>query len=175
MSTDPSSRLGEIKARLENATPGPWQNRNPRIWGGQGLYDEVIAPGPVDCTTHCYGGTSQVELTETDAEFIAAAPVDVRWLLEHVEQQRAEVERWRGLHVDGCFQAVESLRHAVQQIGDAHDASMSEVAQLRRSRQIAIDLLNKHVDDIDLFVAVQIRAVLGAAGVGEQQGGQTDG
>jgi len=65
---------------------------------------------------------------------------DVGWLLEHVEQLQAEVERLSRLHADGCVQTIESLRHAVQQIGDAHDASMSEVAQLRRQRQVLLDL-----------------------------------
>src|SRR5882757_741496 len=92
-SPDPSSRLGEIRARSER---------------GSAWWLDPIS--------------------------------DARWLLEHVEQLQAEVERLSRLHADGCVQTIESLRHAVQQIGDAHDASMSEVAQLRRQRQVLLDL-----------------------------------
>jgi len=92
---DPSSRLGEIKARLENATPGPWQEI-----GTEWTDDGVMVSGYV-CYQSDVHQTQWSDITgdgvpAADAQFIAAAPADVGWLLEHVEQLQREVTRLNG-------------------------------------------------------------------------------
>lgn len=95
--------LEAIKERYEKATEGPWKRRGDWIDGGD--YDEVLAPRPVSCMTYCYGGSSQIEMEDADAEFIAAARSDVPALVAEVERLRealnsqreeiaAEVNRW---------------------------------------------------------------------------------
>ena len=66
-----SDRLDAIRARLEAATPGPWE-RNDQHTKQRGI------AGPLGlCATAWEDG---------DAEFIAHAPGDVAWLLARVEE-----------------------------------------------------------------------------------------
>ena len=66
-----ADRTDEIRARLEAATPGPWERNN------QHTKQRGIA-GPLGlCATAWEDG---------DAEFIAHAPDDVTWLLSRVEE-----------------------------------------------------------------------------------------
>lgn len=95
----PVDRLNEIRARLANATPGPW--RTEYVYGIDS--GDVFSPGEALPMATAFAFT--------DAEFIAAAPADVGWLLKHVEQLQAEIR---------------SLQHAVQKIGDAHEAPPPE-------------------------------------------------
>jgi hypothetical protein len=71
--------LAEIDRRTElarKATPGPWQveprRRGGWITAGEKGYDDVVAPGAVDCGFYCQGGSSVVEISAEDAAFIAA-------------------------------------------------------------------------------------------------------
>ena len=77
---------------LEGITDCPWVwERNP-LTGGEGAYDEVLEPGPVDCMSHCYGGTSTIKTDRAaDREFIAAARELVPALIERVKQLEAQL------------------------------------------------------------------------------------
>ena len=87
--------IERAKAALEGVTEGPWKwSRNcQRLEGGKDGYGEVIAPGPVDCMSHCYGGTSTIEFENEphDAEFIAAARTLVPELIAEIERVRARI------------------------------------------------------------------------------------
>lgn len=59
---------------------------------------------------------------------------------------------------ESASRTIKSLQHAVQKIGDAHDAVMAEVSQLRAQRQAALDLLNER----EFRGTSAVRAALGA-------------
>lgn len=79
------SRLDDIKARLEAATPGPWRDEgaysDPRIEPNVvGLGDDGGCSDP-EC---CGGASYHIELTTANGALIAHAPEDIRWLLEQL-------------------------------------------------------------------------------------------
>lgn len=79
-----SDRLQEIRARLDAATPGPWE------WREWSCGDEAIT-GP-DNT----GFVVNVDETtpHADADLIAHAPADIAWLLEKVEELTKRVRMY---------------------------------------------------------------------------------
>ena len=78
-------RLQAIRARCEQATPGPWS------WAPG--YVLVSARGDrILVLDYTYGPR---QLTEADAEFVAHAREDVPALLEEVERLQAEVRALR--------------------------------------------------------------------------------
>lgn len=92
--TDPE--LAAIRARLAAATEGPWKVSYFGI-GARDGFDDVIAPGPVDCMEYCSSGISTVEATDADWELIAHAPTDLAELCDEVERLRYLL----GSHADG--------------------------------------------------------------------------
>ena len=74
--TDP--RVGEIEARLAAATPGPWNvyrnDREVNMW-------VLSGDGSLECNLGYLGNRP-----ENDAEFIAAAPADVAYLLAELRK-----------------------------------------------------------------------------------------
>ena len=82
------SRLDEIKARADVATPGPWHAWDRGI-GWEVHKGEECAPG---CGRSCdaLNGEFRDTFTRADAEFIAAAREDVPWLVSEVERLTAE-------------------------------------------------------------------------------------
>ena len=82
------SRLGEIKARADVATPGPWHAWDRGI-GWEVHKGEECAPG---CGRSCdaLNGEFRETFTRADAEFIAAAREDEPWLVSEVERLTAE-------------------------------------------------------------------------------------
>lgn len=74
-----TDRLAEIRARLNAATPGPWE------WREWSCGDEAIT-GP-DNT----GFVVNVDeaTPHADADLIAHAPADIAWLLDEVERLRS--------------------------------------------------------------------------------------
>ena len=82
------SRLGEIKARADVATPGPWHAWDRGI-GWEVHKGEECAPG---CGRSCdaLNGEFRDTFTRADAEFIAAAREDEPWLVSEVERLTAE-------------------------------------------------------------------------------------
>ena len=74
-----SDRLDQIRARLDAATPGPWArpdwspvNVLPELWADD--VDDPAERGEFMCI---------YATKEADAEFIAAAPDDIEWLLDY--------------------------------------------------------------------------------------------
>ena len=82
--TPPDPRLDEIQARLSAATPGPWEI----IGGNEYLTGIDVAIGSWD-----EGG-----IRLRDAEFIAMAPGDVRYLLAELRKAHEALARVEGLH-----------------------------------------------------------------------------
>lgn len=86
--------LQEIEDRLTDATPGPWEydeNRHthdcPVYTKGAIEQYDYIGPkwGGV------VGSSEWIWLERTDGEFIAAAPTDIRDLIDEVRRLRAEI------------------------------------------------------------------------------------
>lgn len=83
------SRLEEIRKRLEAATPGPWDSS---------CYNENNPSYSVNQSTkiipaHLLPGESiafQIK-KQSNAEFIAHAPEDIRWLLNEINKLQEEV------------------------------------------------------------------------------------
>jgi hypothetical protein len=79
------SRLDEIRARLEAATPGPWYAESfAGIFSAAERLREVdesgslVADDPLCVVGDCIN-------TDSDTEFIAHAPEDIAWLLKVAE------------------------------------------------------------------------------------------
>lgn len=72
-------RLQEIRARLDAATPGPWKRDRHEIL----TVDVDDETGWETCIADAYGDPA-------DADLIAHAPDDLRWLLDEVERLRSE-------------------------------------------------------------------------------------
>lgn len=75
-----SNRLQEIRARLDAATPGPWEeggfDRPWSVTAGRFVLDERSSA-----------------TRQADADLIAHAPADIAWLLDELERCREESER----------------------------------------------------------------------------------
>lgn len=93
-------RLAGIEAQLEAATDGPWTwdaHRVPTLSGWRGdedyRYDtEVLEAehyGECGCRSAC---ELSLNIEDADAEFIAAAPDTIRYLLDLVKAQRAQLD-----------------------------------------------------------------------------------
>lgn len=100
----------EIRALCDAATPGPWRREGD--WIDAGEYDQVIAPDRVECMSHCYGGSSRIDVEAADLEFIAAARSLVPELLDRAV--RAEAER------DAALAKVAAVRDELRAEGEAH-------------------------------------------------------
>ena len=78
------TRISEIRARLEAATPGPWKVD----------YDKVFETDTDSCVTGIFSTSERIVETDfgcyqqkaNDAEFIAHASADIAWLLEQLER-----------------------------------------------------------------------------------------
>jgi hypothetical protein len=75
-----ADRLAEIRARLEAATPGPWE------WDYNTLGSDIaeVAEPSLTCGRYCIGGSVRIDIKADDAQFIAHAPEDIAWLLEQL-------------------------------------------------------------------------------------------
>jgi hypothetical protein len=75
-------RINEIKARLEAATPGPWENDHANcvgVYKNEGWEFDIC-----ECESIC------TENANANADFIAHAPDDIAYLLAENERMRAE-------------------------------------------------------------------------------------
>ena len=85
------TRLAEIRARVENATPGPWMVNGPgeewaAISSGPHAVIHAYAVHDGDCPgCECGDGAAEAGLTIEDAEFIAHSRADLPALLAAVE------------------------------------------------------------------------------------------
>ena len=73
---DAELMAGQIEERLRSASPGKWKV------AGDGSDYKVRSNGLDVCT--CWAG-------ESDAEFIANAPADIKWLLQEIEELHEEI------------------------------------------------------------------------------------
>jgi hypothetical protein len=87
-----TDRLQEIRARLDAATPGPWQDvdRDDPAW------IRVMQPRefPNEWTTIATCGFC------SDARFIAHAPADIAWLLDEVARLTLQERSLKRIHAD---------------------------------------------------------------------------
>jgi len=76
--SDTAKRLAEIRARVDAASPGPWEK-----------YEKDLVRDAGDV----YGLVSLTfaDAREKNADFIAAARTDVPWLLDECERLRSTV------------------------------------------------------------------------------------
>jgi hypothetical protein len=109
------SRPDEIRARLEAATPGPWEAHEgpPNVWGVWKHLDTADLPdgGLVDHEIAQKGD----DATMADAALIAHAPGDLDYLLGEVERLTQERDAWRSVAltgVDGAMREVIESRFA---------------------------------------------------------------
>lgn len=73
-------RLDEIRARLEAATPGPWETFGFEVNGVKSRLNKVKPARDNHSFTH-------ISLShDEDAEFIAHAPEDIAYLLAEIER-----------------------------------------------------------------------------------------
>jgi hypothetical protein len=82
-----AERLAAIRARVEQATPGPWHayiGVNTGLW----VVDQVL--GPIVCSNL---GPDRNRYSGPNADFIASAREDVPDLLAEVERLTAENQR----------------------------------------------------------------------------------
>ena len=93
-------RIDEIEQRLSKATPGPWLEQR---------YDESqtgILPPPEHVARNALITTVSVGFMRPDghanAAFIAAAPVDIHWLLARIRSLEAGLAEY-GQHGPGCW------------------------------------------------------------------------
>lgn len=72
--------LREIAERERKATPGPWEReQDGYVIGSPGVDYHIV----------------DVAGSEEDAEFIATSRTDIPRLLAHIEEQQAEIERYK--------------------------------------------------------------------------------
>ena len=84
---DRKLRTDEIAGRLGRASSGKW-----KVGGDPHNYK--VMNGDLDICT-CWAG-------ESDAEFIANAPVDIEWLLQEIEDLEDEKREQQEAETDGC-------------------------------------------------------------------------
>ena len=94
--------LGEIEARVNAATPGPWKGDTGTrgdcvVWGPNGRFLMNMQAEPHWLE---YSGEKRMvsfDVDRRDAEFIAHARTDIPALLAMVREQRAVIERVKAL------------------------------------------------------------------------------
>jgi hypothetical protein len=117
--------LEPIKARLSEATPGPWRASNP--WGYERLRVISAPGGPVSTAYNDVDGFN-------NADFIAAAPEDMAALIAEVERLRSEME--------DDFETLQFVRWKMRQMK----------AKLKRADEVenkSADLINRLENKID--------------------------
>lgn len=173
MTPDTQQRLDEIRERWAKGTPGPWgwwtgdgyrdDDTHEKRWRRIGLKERTCGPliaGDPNEAADTYfpsvvinAGCGQSEYipcrTAEDAEKIAAAPADIRWLLEEVERlsnadrvalavwlelaENAHVKRMAEHGVDGTWIRINEVKLAklVRALADARaEASEVRVSEL---------------------------------------------
>ena len=89
-------QLDEIEAAAKKATPGEWRVNGERIEAGD--LGEVIFPGPVECSSYCYGGSSTIDGDDLDADFAHIATMDPATTLALVAEVRKLRSRLLDVH-----------------------------------------------------------------------------
>lgn len=96
------SRLDEIEARWQEATPGPWVTGGNRgeLRGGTAVFtthphESSRYRSHVQCIAEVADGWGD-ERGRTNAQAIAAAPEDIAWLVAEVRRLQRELEGVQG-------------------------------------------------------------------------------
>jgi multidrug efflux pump subunit AcrA (membrane-fusion protein) len=102
------TRIAAIRARLEAATPGPWEWTGNALDQSENPYQEVIST-EVSCGAYCLGGMWAPGIDEDDKALIANAPADLADLLAALDAAQAELT---GLH-DEHFREMQAVEDAL--------------------------------------------------------------
>ena len=127
---DNSIRLSEIRARLNAATEGPWNyfTPNPRT---NPSFNVVFSEGLSDLAR-----SSDIAegLSQRNAEFIAAAPSDIAYLLDEVEQLNRRLYPgqgdWPANEVERRGVVIEDLKAMLEAVIVERDTLRAEVSRL---------------------------------------------
>lgn len=102
-----ANKIDEIRKRLKDATPGPWEYVPADDCDDWQLYNGEF--------TFIKQDDSGVPVSTEDGEFIANAPTDIDFLLGEVSRLKAELERakgeiatleWHNKNIEGCGKIV---------------------------------------------------------------------
>lgn len=99
-----NNRISEIKARLEKATPGPWVEYDAKVYVERGSVKIALPMG------------------RKDAEFIAHAPEDIRFLLNVIEKLQMEIVKERLGDIRKLREENQRLREELEKV---HQQSMA--------------------------------------------------
>lgn len=104
--TAPDPRVDEIQARLEAATPGPWEARQDFIDGGVPDNSMTLNGGG----RGDYIGTIALhyDVRAANAEFIAAAPADIAYLLAELRDRDEKLAKVEALCDAAAKRGIES-------------------------------------------------------------------
>ncbi len=91
------SKLDEIKQRLERATPGPWTRAEE--------HEGRCSIEPIHCSIKKTWILQANTNWESDVDFIANVPTDIRWIIGEVERLRADLEASNALGVKSSDRA----------------------------------------------------------------------
>lgn len=124
-------RLAQIEARVEAATPGPWEDF---VLGSDDTARvRSIAPdmGPLRGSDNiCWVGDRSMPLVSEDAEFIAHAREDVRYLLDRVREAERIAAAYKNAAADYA-DAVDAKDDAEAE-RDAALATLQEIEALHQ-------------------------------------------
>jgi hypothetical protein len=133
-----ADQLSAIRARLDAATPGPWEAGTASCCPDMGWVD-----GPKGAMCPQFTATKVTHsLDANDAEFIAHAPTDLRALLDEVERLTAERDRAvddceilvREVHALGAGAVMKSLFNDRQPVAPAGSTpSPAPISDYRKS------------------------------------------
>lgn len=86
------TKLDEIRARLEEATPGPWEWYNGCSWWRLGLADDQAQDTKVMSPHVCSDGQPTIVVSSSDRALTENAPADIAYLLDQVDNLAAIVK-----------------------------------------------------------------------------------
>lgn len=92
---EPASRIDEIEARLAAATPGEWSVL--REQDDDFVSITLLGPKNQKGADWIWDDLERSPQQEDDLTFIAAAPADVRWLIDCVRELE---EQWRASQLE---------------------------------------------------------------------------
>jgi hypothetical protein len=160
-----------IRARLEAATPGPWEAV---VLGSEG-YDvracRPRTPGRLSRVRVARCGYEEWEVDKANAEFIAHARTDIELLLE----ENARLRRWKAealpviaglqdlgraldlpigerITAPAAAEAAQSLRATVQQLSGANDDLREVIADRKAKQEAAEGALARLRADVEAVV-----------------------
>ena len=142
-------QLSAIRARLDAATPGPWEAGTACCCPDMGWVD-----GPKGAVCPQFTATKVTHsLDANDAELIANAPTDLRALLDEVERLKAREESLVKQDV-AMMKSIARLQARVEGLtADRYDA-------FRRGAEAMRELVNDRLEGLNyLAVADEIQAI----------------